>query len=161
MFYQKLEKHMSSFLPKSNLTPMWLQRASTMGVVHNWVEFSPDVEILVTSKSNWRWIVTNDGKIYFNLSIFCNEAMHNFDFTANGMNPWPGDAALLRVSCYFWNSCQAISWQHSPPTHSFTRYWWIGGHHRLQLGLRLARQLLAPLTLHWSLSGPFLFVADC
>ena len=28
-----------------------------MGVVQNWVEFSPDVEILVTSKSNWRWFI--------------------------------------------------------------------------------------------------------
>ena len=54
MFCQKLEKHMSSFFAKINLTLMWLQSASTMGVVRNWVEFSPDVEILVTSKSNWR-----------------------------------------------------------------------------------------------------------
>ena len=53
----KVEKTHVKFLPKSNLTSMWLQRVSTMGVVQNWVEFSPDVEILVTSKSNWRWFI--------------------------------------------------------------------------------------------------------
>ena len=38
--------------------------------------------------------VTNEGKIYFNLPIFCKEAMHNFDFTASGMSPLLGGAAL-------------------------------------------------------------------
>ena len=90
----KVEKTHVKFLPKSNLTSMWLQRVSTMGVVQNWVEFSPDVEVLVTTKSNWRWFLTNEGKIYFNLPVFFKEAMHNFDFTASGMSPWPGAAAL-------------------------------------------------------------------
>ena len=96
-----------------------------------------------------------------NFSIFCNEAMFNFDFTANGMNHWPGDAALFRVSCEIWIVVKLISWQHSPPTHSFTRYRWIEGYHRLQPGLCLVRQLLAPPALHWCLSGPFLFGGDC
>ena len=97
----KVEKTHVNFVPKSNLTSTCVASEAIrngncpkLGRVFTgcWDPCHQQKQLEVI-------YVTNEGKIYFNLPIFCKEAMHNFDFTANGMNHWPGDAALFRVSC--------------------------------------------------------------